>query len=372
MRILLAPDKFKGCLSASEVAAAMRQGALSARPDASVRLLPIADGGEGTAETIRAALGGTRVSSRCSDALGREIEGWFAWIPDTRTAVIEMGTASGLWRLRPEERDPLRATTLGTGQLIAAAIRLSPAKIVVGLGGSATNDAGAGMAAALGWNFLTSDGEDIAPEPRNFFSICRTEDPLADFPPIVAACDVNNPLLGPCGATRVFGAQKGLTPENAEWLEESLAHLADLVAEETGRDFRDTPGAGAAGGLGFGLLSFCGATIASGFGTVADAIGLEGAVAASDLVITGEGCVDGQTAGGKGPAGVAAIARRLGVPVVAVGGIVQRGSPADTLFDACYQAKPEAMPLEEALVRAESLIAEATRKAVATCGHIPF
>jgi glycerate kinase len=329
MRVLLAPDKFKGSLSAREVADALAAG-LAQFPSITVECCPVADGGEGFADGL--AVKFDRVEG-VRDPLGRPVAARCGWL-DARTAVIDMSDASGLHRLAPEERNPWQASTFGTGQMIAYATSRGADRVIVGLGGSATNDAGAGVAAALGWQFLTSDGEPMDPKPANFLAIERIEAPEEEpLPLIVAACDVRNPLLGPEGATGVYARQKGADDRMIEYLEMALTHLADLVADQLGVDHRFLPGAGAAGGLGYGLATFCGAELQPGFAIVAEALRLEERVAACDLVITGEGRLDAQTLYGKAPAEVARLAKKYDKPVALVCGRREPGSDAAEWFD---------------------------------------
>lgn len=367
MKILIAPDKFKGSLSARQAAEAIARGFRERWPTAELRLAAITDGGEGFA----AALADPKLpaaSAQVRDPLGRTITAEYGWM-DATTAVMEMSAASGLRLLGGRERDPLRANTFGTGELIADAITRGARKILIGLGGSATTDGGIGVAAALGCQFLTSDGDPIAPIPANLLSLMRIKMP-EDFPEgveIIGACDVENPLLGERGAARVFAPQKGADARAVETLELSLEHLADIVAEDFRSDFRHTPGAGAAGGLGFGLLSFCGAKLRPGFQIVAERLGLESAVAGCDLVLTGEGRTDAQTLMGKGPAGIAALARKHGRPVVAFAGSVENGARGRLaeFFDSVIAIAPDAMPLEESLRRGADLLARAAADAAA-------
>jgi glycerate kinase len=301
-RILVAPDKFKGSLTAPAAAQAIGDGIRDALPDAEIVLRPIADGGDGTAETLHAALGGSWVHvPGVADPLGRPIEARYLWI-GADLAVIAMSEASGLWRLHPGEYDPLRASTFGTGQLIADALHRGARSILIGLGGSATNDGGAGMARALGFQFLDSFGRplDLPAALADLGTIAPPSHAAAAE--ITGLCEVSNPLLGPHGASRTFAPQKGATPALAESLDRHLRHLANVVARDLHCDFRDTPGAGAAGGLGFGLLSFCSASLKPGFETIAALLGLQREIATCDLVITGEGSLDDQTLHGKVPA----------------------------------------------------------------------
>jgi glycerate kinase len=352
VKILVAPDKFKGSISALAAAEAIARGWRAAMPHAEIELAPIADGGEGFAETLCAALGGAWVPQRARDPLGREVAARYVWIERERLAVLDMSEASGLWRLAPAERDPLRATTYGTGQLMRAALERGARRILVGLGGSATTDGGIGMAEALGFRFLTSDGEELEAIPGHLLALTRiVGEGALDFPEIVAACDVQNPLLGERGAARVFGPQKGADARTVATLEEGLRNLADVVASDLGCDHRETPGAGAAGGIGFGLLSFCGATLCSGFDLVADLLRLEARIAACDLIITGEGRLDAQTLEGKGPAGVAALARRHGKPTLAFAGSIADAAAVDTIFTATLPIIDEPVTLDEAMRR---------------------
>ncbi len=273
-----------------------------------------------------------------------------------------MSEASGLWRVAATERDPLRATTAGTGQLLRHALERGARKILAGLGGSATTDGGIGMAAALGFRFIARDGAPLPPTAAALPFLLRIErGDVPAFPEIVAACDVQNPLLGPRGCAQVFGPQKGADAEAVRFLDDALRHLADVVARDLGCDHRDTAGAGAAGGIAFGLMSFCGARLCSGFDLVADALRLEEKIAASDLIITGEGRLDAQTLDGKGPAGVAALARKHGKPIVAFAGAVS-GIP-DGLFAATHAIRDESIPIEEAMRRGAELLERAVERA---------
>jgi glycerate 2-kinase len=322
--VLIACDKFKGTLTAAEACAAVAAGVLELWPRAECVLRPMADGGEGTSMVICEALGGEWLSAEVSGPGGQKVLAGFAMLRAQGTAVIEMCEASGLKLVPPAQRNPWRFNTAGTGQLMRKAMEAGAQRLVVAIGGSATNDGGSGMAWALGYRFLDEAGEELVPCPANLLEIRRILPPLDwDLPMVTAACDVTNPLLGPEGATAVYGPQKGVTLERIPQYEAGLTHFADLVHRELGLDCRSNPGAGAAGGLGFGLMSFCGALTRPGFDLVAEVTGLAEAVRRADLVITGEGCLDAQTLHGKGPAGVAEMARRMGKPVAAVGGMVE-------------------------------------------------
>jgi glycerate kinase len=374
VRILIAPDKFKGSLSAREVAGHIAIGLRDRLPSAIVRTLPMADGGEATAEVICEACGGERVNCGAYDALGRAIEARYVWLAEGATAVIEMSAAAGMWRIAPEERDLLSANTYGVGEMMKHAAERGAKEILVGLGGSATNDGGLGMARALGFRFLgiehppsrsygVAGGQEVE-VPRELVTLSRISPGEAerDFPKVVAAADVRNPLLGPRGATRTFGSQKGGTPEQLEILESGLKRLADIVTRDLGCDFRDAPGAGAAGGLGFGLMTFCGAPVKSGFEIVAEFVGLRSAIEEADVVITGEGRLDEQTLEGKAPAGVARLARQLGKPVFAIVGSSSEAATGRALFDAVLVlARGEITP-EQSVARAAALLEERARE----------
>jgi glycerate kinase len=364
-RVLIAPDKFKGSLTALAAAEAIARGIAAACPRAELVARPIADGGEGTAEAMGAALGGRWIELTVSDPLGRPIAARYAWL-ENEVAVIDMSEASGLGRLSIAERDPLHASTFGTGQLIADAIRRGARKILVGLGGSATNDGGSGMAEALGYEFLDLHGRRLQAVPANLANLARIQAPDAPIhATIIGLCDVQNPLTGERGASRTYGPQKGADPRMVQRLDGDLADLADIVARDLRCDFRATPGAGAAGGLGFGLLSFCGATLRSGFETLAETLQLEKEIAASDIIITGEGRIDAQTLEGKGPAGVAALARKHGKPVFAFAGAVADDPRIATVFDRVFAITPPGMPLDEAFREAPRLLATCVAEAAA-------
>jgi glycerate 2-kinase len=375
-RILIAPDKFKGSLSAREVADNISIGLREVLPEAEIDIVAMADGGEGTADVICEALHGSWVNCRAHDPLGREIDARYAFVADRKLAIMEMSAAAGMKLLRPDEYDVDRASTFGVGEMLLDATRHGADEIIVGLGGSATNDGGFGMARALGFRFFADDDEfkgavtglaklthimtpspGASRPPRDRDRAERREDrgegnSLAgsrqSLPKIVAAADVRNPLLGENGATRVFGPQKGVTPDKIDILERALTKLADVVACDLHFDFRNEPGAGAAGGLGFGLMSFCGASIRPGFDVVAEAVSLESKMENVDLVITGEGSLDRQTLEGKTPAGVARVARELGKRVFAIVGRASQDREARGLFDGVYElggSIPEAREL---------------------------
>lgn len=359
MRILIANDKFKGSLASEKTGFHLKKGLQSVFPEAAFDLCPIADGGEGTALAMTTALAGEWVETRTQDAHGRPIQAQFGWIPSSATAAMEMSVASGLAIVQDLELNPLKASTLGTGILLQSALRRGAKRILIGIGGSATNDGGLGVALALGYRFKRQ-GKDFSPTLETLLDADQLVRP-ATLPTceVIVACDVDNPLLGPRGATRVYGPQKGV--RDFVWFERRLEHLADLARRDLGADPRGAPGAGAAGGLGFGLMAFLGGRLVSGFDMVATQIGLEARVAAADLVVTGEGRLDEQSLQGKGPVGVARLARRLGKKVVGVAGSVADSAALRTQFDLLIGIKPAAMPLAEAMRRTGELIECAVR-----------
>ena len=371
MRILIAPDKFKGVLNAHEVAGNVAKGLRDVLPDAEIEIVPMADGGEGTAEAICEARGGSWLKCKAHDPIGREIEARYGWIEDGKLAVMEMSEAAGMRRLTENERDPVRATTFGVGEMILDAPNRRANQIIIGLGGSATNDGGWGMARALGYRFFANGKElaDGVSELAKLTKITFPEKIVAAQPPlqpalpeIIAAVDVRNPLLGENGATRVFGPQKGASKDELNILEQALTRLADVVAREFNFDYRDKPGTGAAGGLGFGLMSFCAATIRPGFDVVAEAVGLESKTKCVDLVITGEGSLDRQTLEGKTPAGVARMARKLGKKVFAIVGRYDGNQEVRELFDGVQELARPDMSEKDQMKHAGELLREKARE----------
>lgn len=327
MKVVCAPDSYKEALSAVDAAAALARGVRGVLPSADVVELPVADGGEGTTETLMAALGGQLIAVDITDALGRPRTAELGWVASERLAVVDVAQGAGLHHIEVELRDPYRSCSSGVGHLVSAALDLDPRRVVIGLGGSATNDGGAGLISALGGRLLDSNRRPVTPTPEGMNNVASLDlselDPRLAGVEVILASDVTNPLLGPDGATAVFGPQKGVTPARVPVIEKVLAGWADVLETATGREVRDLPGAGAAGGLGAAFLALTGATLRPGLDVVAEAVGLEEAVRDADLVLTGEGRIDGQTRFGKTPWGVAEIARRHGVPVVMLGGEVR-------------------------------------------------
>lgn len=333
MKVVICPDSFKGTLSAGDAAAAMAAGWRGARPDDAVITVPLADGGDGTLDVLGAAVpGAARRTDEVADALGRATQGDWLLLPDG-TAVVEAAQAVGLARLGEGERDPLRATSYGVGQLVAAAVAAGARAITVGLGGSATVDGGAGLGLALGHRLRRTDGNGVKVGARWLEELVRIEAAAPPDVPVDVAVDVTNPLLGPQGAARVYGPQKGVGEGDVPVLEAALAHLAGVAERDLpGGPWRDLAGAGAAGGLGFGLAAFCGATLRSGGAWIAGLSGLDEALAGCDVVVFGEGALDGQTtAHGKIGAHVAARARERGARLLAIAGHLDADAAA--VFD---------------------------------------
>lgn len=372
MRVVLAPDSFKGALGAAQACAAMAEGLRRVVPDAEIRAIPLADGGEGTTEALVAASGGWIQTVRVTGPLPeerRQVEAQLGWLGEGR-AVLEMASASGLPLVCPERRNPLRTTSFGTGELIAAALNAGARHLILGLGGSATNDLGAGMAQALGVRFLGADGQPIH-EPLcagRLKQVAAVD--LSGLHPALAtcrlevACDVDSPLLGPRGATAVYGPQKGATPAIAAELEASLSHLIAMVETATGRQVRDRPGAGAAGGMGAMLLALTNAELRPGIALLLEASGFVAALDGADLVLTGEGRVDAQTARGKTIHGVARAAAAAGVPVVVIAGEIGPGADAlhEVGVNAMFSLVNGPMDLATAMARTPELLADAAEQ----------
>lgn len=329
MKVVVAPDSFKGSLAAAEVAAALARGIRHVWPEAETVLVPVADGGEGTLDALLHR-GGEKRWAPAHDPLGRVLTAPFGLLPDGKTAVVELAAASGLTLVAPEERRAGEASTFGTGELLRAALDAGAERILLGLGGSATTDGGSGLLAALGARFLDRRGQPLPPGGHALSRLASVDlsglDPRLARTEIRILVDVDHPLLGPRGAARVFGPQKGAGPEEVQVLEEGLSRLADLLEEATGRRVRDLPGGGAAGGTAAGLVAALGATLCSGIEAVLDTLDFDDRARDAHLVVTGEGRMDAQTRGGKAPLGVARRARSLGVPAVAVVGSVGEGA----------------------------------------------
>lgn len=355
-----------------EAARAMAQGIENADHDAEVRCLPMADGGEGTARALVDATGGSMHAVPVHDPLGRPVEGHFGLLADGTTAVVETAEASGLALLEAKERNPLIASSYGTGELMLAAVRSGAKRIIVGLGGSATNDAGAGLLQALGVRLLDKNGNDLAHGGAALANLTTidisTMDPALKNVAITAACDVTNPLTGPTGASAVFGPQKGASKDDVATLDAALAHFAQVIDSQLGVAVNDVPGAGAAGGIGAALKGFLNAEFRPGIAIVIEQSGLDAAAQWADVVFTGEGSIDFQTKFGKTPAGVAETAKRHGKPVIAVAGHI--GTGIDELhevgIDAVFGIAPGAVSLSELLADAAANVTRTTEQIVRT------
>jgi glycerate kinase len=370
MRIVIAPDKFKESLTAIAAAEAMARGVAAACPSCSVDLAPMADGGEGTVDALVAATGGTERRLTVTGPLGEAVEGRVGLLGDGLTAVIEMASASGLAIVPFERRNPLIATTRGTGELLLAAIGLGARRVILGIGGSATNDGGAGLGQALGFRLLDSSGHDLEPGGGRLDRLDRIDTSgrrhELDGIEIAVACDVTNPLCGPRGASVVYGPQKGATPEMVETLDRNLGHFAAIVERDLGVKISDQPGSGAAGGLGGGLIAFASGKLQPGIELVIEAVNLAERLAKADLCLTGEGAIDDQSAFGKTAVGVSRLARSFGCPTIALVGAIKPGAEAVLLegIDACFSICPGPITLDEAKSNAAALLEQATAHAV--------
>lgn len=372
-KVLIAPDKFKGSLSAPEVSDSIARGLRAVVPDVQIDQAPMADGGEGTVEALVSATGGRLAQAQARGPLGDPVDASFGLLGSDETAVIEMASASGLVLIPADRRDPLRASTFGTGELLLAALEAGATRIILGIGGSATNDGGAGLAQALGFRLLDDQGRDLEPGGGALDRLARIDpsgrDPRLNSVQIAVACDVNNPLTGPQGASRIFGPQKfppdrPPSSETIDQLDHNLAHLAEIIARDLGVDTTSIPGSGAAGGLGGGLVAFAGGRLEPGIDLVIDAVKLADRLSGVCLCLTGEGRLDGQTASGKTAVGVARLARHLGVPTIALAGSIGEGAEAvlDQGVSAYFSICPAPMSLEDALNQAPQLIEHASEQ----------
>lgn len=368
MKAVLAPDSFKGSLTAAEAAEAMKNGILNAAPDTVVETVPMADGGEGTTDNLVDVFGGRKEYLDVMGPTGRHVTAKYGIINDN-VCVVEVAESSGLTLVDPGERDPLKATTYGLGELIKDALDKGCRTFIVGLGGSATNDGGAGMAAALGYRFLDKDGNDIPYGGGSLDRLCHITAEGADHrifeSDFMIACDVKNPLCGENGASCVFGPQKGADDTDVRVLDDNLRHLADIVKEYLGKDIADIPGAGAAGGLGGGAVAFLNGRLKNGLDIIAEISGLEEKMRDADIVFTGEGKCDSQTLGGKTPFGVSKIACRNNVPVMIIAGTV--GDGIEPMYKmgvkGIYGIKKTGMSMEYAQANAKNLVEQTAEKA---------
>lgn len=358
MKIVIAPDSFKESLSALEAANAIERGFKSIFPHAQYKKMPMADGGEGTVQSLADATDGRIIECTVTGPLGEPVQSFFGLTGDGKTAVIEMAAASGLHLVSPEKRNPLLTSTRGTGELITAAVDTGVQHIIIGIGGSATNDAGAGMIQALGGKLYDKTGMEIGPGGGALAELSAIDmsnlDPRLRDVHIEVACDVDNPLTGPRGASAIFGPQKGATPEMVQLLDRNLGHFADIVEHALGKPFRDIEGAGAAGGIGGSLLAFLSADLKRGIDIVLDAVNFEEEVKGADLVITGEGRIDSQTIYGKTPIGVAKAAKNHGIPVIGLAGSLSDDSQIvhDHGIDALFSIVPGVITLPDAFEKA--------------------
>ncbi|MDZ5721320.1 glycerate kinase [Bacillus sp. SXabc123] len=372
MKIIIAPDSFKESLSALEAADAIERGFKSVFPGADYRKLPMADGGEGTVQSLVDATNGSIKEQVVTGPLGEPVKAFFGMMGDGKTAVIEMAAASGLHLVPVEKRNPLITTTRGTGELIAAAIDAGAERLIIGIGGSATNDGGAGMIQALGGRLLDDSGREIGPGGGTLSQLASIDvsglDPRLHNVKIEVACDVDNPLTGPRGASAVFGPQKGATDDMVKALDQHLTHFADVAEKALGTTYREAEGAGAAGGLGWSLLAFFHADLKRGIDIVLEAVDFENEVQDADLVITGEGRIDSQTIYGKTPIGVAKAAKSYDVPVIGIAGSVSRDSDAvyQHGIDALFSIVPGAVPLEDAFEHAAEYMERTARDIAAS------
>ncbi|MEL7589427.1 MAG: glycerate kinase [Prolixibacteraceae bacterium] len=363
MHIVIAPDSFKACLSAAQVAAAISEGIARITSEAELICIPIADGGEGTVQALVTATGGRIVPAAAVDALNRPVKSFYGVLGDGETAVIEMAAASGIELLSDEELNPLITSTYGTGLLMKAAMEAGFTRIILAIGGSATNDGGAGMAQALGFDLLDNAGKPIGPGGGalgELESIGQSHvHPLLRETTFTVASDVRNPLLGLSGATRVYAPQKGATPQMLEQLEKNMSHYAAVLEKEFGSGIANAPGAGAAGGLGAGLMAFCRAEMGSGFDLISKLTRLEDRIKQAAVVFTAEGKIDSQTASGKTISGIAQLAKEYQVPVVALAGMVE--DDLTTLYEqgvtTVFTIADRPMSLEESKARAGELLA---------------
>ncbi|PAD34251.1 glycerate kinase [Terribacillus saccharophilus] len=372
MKIVIAPDSYKESLSALEAANAIERGFKMIFPDAVYNKMPMADGGEGTVQSLVDATNGKIEERTVTGPLGKPVKAFFGLMGDGETAVIEMAAASGLHLVPTEDRNPLTTSTKGTGELISAALDLGVQHIIIGLGGSATNDGGAGMIQALGGRLLDEAGKDIgdgggALAQLAVIDLAGLDNRLKDVR-VEVACDVDNPLTGPRGASAIFGPQKGATPDMVELLDKNLSHFADIAEKALGKSFRDIEGVGAAGGLGASLLAFLNADLKRGIDIVLHAVDFEEAVKDADLVITGEGRIDSQTIYGKTPIGVAKAAKKYGVPVIGLAGSLSQDS--DVVYehgiDVLFSIVPGVVTLPEAFEHAAEYMEKTARNIAAS------
>ena len=332
MKVVVAIDSLKGSLSSMEAGLAIKEGVLAAQPDAEVIVKPLADGGEGTTDALIEGMNGERIDLTVTGPMHTPVDAYYGYLRETNTAVMEMASAAGITLVPDKEKNPLLATSYGVGEMIIDAIQRGCRNFIIGIGGSITNDGGIGMLKALGVRFLDEKGEDAGEGGQALAKIACIDlsglNPLLKECHIQVACDVNNPLCGESGSTYVYGPQKGVTEDMKKTLDEAMAHFARVTSESLENDYMNTPGAGAAGGLGFAFLAYVGATLTPGIELILDAVGLEDELSGADVVVTGEGRLDFQTAMGKAPVGVAKLAKKYNARVVAFAGSVTKEATA--------------------------------------------
>lgn len=368
MKIVIAPDSYKGSLTAMEVADSIEKGILKVVNDPIIEKIPMADGGEGTVQSLVDSTGGKIIYKSVKGPVLKDVNAFYGILGDGKTAIIEMAAASGLPLISKEERDPMKTTSYGTGQLIKDAMDKGCTNIIIGLGGSATNDGGIGMAKALGVKFLDINGEDIG---HSGGSLCKLHsidmssiDSRIGKCTVTAACDVDNPLCGREGASHVFGPQKGADGDMVKILDKNLAHYANIIKNNLNMDIVNIPGSGAAGGLGAGVMVFLNSNLKRGIDIVIDITKLDEKIKDADLIFTGEGMIDFQTAFGKTPFGVAKVADKYGIPVLAIAGGI--GKNAETLynkgFESIFSIVDKPMSLEDAMKNGKMLIEKTSER----------
>ena len=332
MKVVIAIDSLKGSLSSMEAGMAIKDGILAAKPDAEVIVKPLADGGEGTTDALIEGMNGERIDLTVTGPMHTPVDAYYGYLKDTNTAVMEMASAAGITLVPDSEKNPLLATSYGVGEMINDAIQRGCRNFIIGIGGSVTNDGGIGMLKALGVRFLDENGEDAGEGGQALAKVARIDvsgmNPLLKECHIQVACDVNNPLCGENGSTYVYGPQKGVTEDMKKTLDEAMAHFARVTSETLENDYLNTPGAGAAGGLGYAFLAYTGAALTPGIELILDAVGLEEELSSADVVVTGEGRLDFQTAMGKAPVGVARLAKKYNATVIAFAGSVTKEATA--------------------------------------------
>ena len=355
MKVVIAIDSLKGSLSSMEAGMAIKDGILAAKPDAEVIVKPLADGGEGTTDALIEGMNGERIDLTVTGPMHTPVDAYYGYLKDTNTAVMEMASAAGITLVPDSEKNPLLATSYGVGEMINDAIQRGCRNFIIGIGGSVTNDGGIGMLKALGVRFLDENGEDAGEGGQALAKVARIDvsgmNPLLKECHIQVACDVNNPLCGENGSTYVYGPQKGVTENQKKQLDEAMAHFAQITSKTLGTDYCNTPGAGAAGGLGFAFLSYLGATLIPGIELILNAVGLEQELSDADVVVTGEGRLDSQTVMGKAPVGIASLAKKYNKKVIAFCGCAADDAMLCNTYgiDAYFPILQKPVSLEEAM-----------------------